>query len=156
MSSFTALNISANDTSDESKDHSRELQVEESFKVFQSALLELKAKRFDEAKEKFDQLFEIEVIKPNKWGVYEYNSPTLDSLRYLAYRNRGLLYYQYVRENFTDMESPDIVDYVLKTLENLLEALQHGDGDSTVTNLLVAIFSSFNSSKLAFKKYIRV
>lgn len=149
MSSFTALNLNSNDNSDESKDHSRELQIEESSKVFQAALSHLKAKRFDEAKLKFDQLFDIKVIKPNRWGLYDYSSPTLDSLRYLAYRNRGVMYYQYVKEYFRDLDAGDIVDYILKTLENLLEALQHGDGDSTVTNILVFIFESFKSKKLS-------
>ncbi|CDO92186.1 unnamed protein product [Kluyveromyces dobzhanskii CBS 2104] len=149
MSSFAALNLSNNDNVDESKDHSRELQVEESSKVFQLALLQLKAKRFEDAKETFNRLFEIDVIRPNKWGVYEYSSPTLDSLRYLAYRNRGILYYQYVKENYKQMESGDIVDNILKTLECLLESLQHSDADNTVTHLLLNIFWSFNSTKLS-------
>lgn len=149
MSSFEALNLSTTDTVDESKDHSRELQVEESSKIFQLALIQLKAKRYDDAKDTFDKLFEIDVIKPNKWGLYEYSSPTLDSLRYLAFRNRGILYYQYVKDNLAEMESGDVVDYVLKALECLLESLQHGDADSTVTHLLLNIFWSFNSAKLS-------
>lgn len=149
MSSFAALNLSTNENADESKDHSRELQVEESSKIFQLALIQLKAKRFDDAKETFDRLFEIDVIKPNKWGLYEYSSPTLDSLRYLAYRNRGILHYQYAKENFKQMESDDVVEHILKTLECLLESLQHGEADNTVTHLLLKIFWSFNSTKLS-------
>lgn len=142
MSLFTALNFTPNDALLEAEEHSRELQIEESFKVFQNALLHLKAKRFTQAGEKFEQLFNIDVIKPDRWGVYRYSSHTLDSLRYLAYRNRGVFYYQYLKENYENMSSEDIVDHILKVIENLLEAIQHGDCDSAVTELLFQIFRS--------------
>lgn len=148
MSLFTALNFTPNDALLEAEEHSRELQIEESFKVFQNALLHLKAKRFTQAGEKFEQLFNIDVIKPDRWGVYRYASHTLDSLRYLAYRNRGVFYYQYLKENYENMSSEDIVDHILKVIENLLEAIQHGGCDSAVTELLFQIFKSFKSKKL--------
>ncbi|AGO10374.1 AaceriABL081Wp [[Ashbya] aceris (nom. inval.)] len=148
MSLFTALNSTPHDALLEAEEHSRELQVEESFRVFQSALFHLKAKRFDDAEAKFEQLFNIEVLKPDHWGLYRYSSPTLDLLRYLAYRNHGVFYYQYVREHADELDKDDIVDYILKVVENLLQALQHSDGDAAVTGLLLQVFRGFKSKRL--------
>ncbi|CUS24935.1 LAQU0S22e00474g1_1 [Lachancea quebecensis] len=148
MSLFTALNFTPDDALQEAEQHSRELQVEESSKIYQSALLHLKAKRFEQAEEKFKELFNIDVIKPDRWGFYKYSSPTLNSLRYLAYRNRGVFYYQFLQEKHETMSSQDIVEYTLKVAENLLEAIQHSNCDTTVVKLLTAIFKSFRSVKL--------
>lgn len=148
MSLFTALNFTPDEALQEAEQHSRELQIEESFRVFQSALFHLKAKRFNEAAEKFRQLFSIDVIKPDKWGMYRFSSPTLDSLRYLAYRNRGVFYYQYLREHYQKLSPEDVVDHILKVIENLLEAIQHCDCDVAVVELLITIAKSFRSEKL--------
>ncbi|CAR23025.1 Hir3p [Lachancea thermotolerans CBS 6340] len=148
MSLFTALNFTPDDALQEAEQHSRELQVEESSKIYQSALLHLKAKRFEQAEEKFKELFNIDVIKPDKWGLYKYSSPTLNSLRYLAYRNRGVFYYQFLQEKHENMSSQDIVEYTLKVAENLLDAIQHSNCDAAVAKLLISIFKSFRSVKL--------
>ncbi|AMD20967.1 HEL314Cp [Eremothecium sinecaudum] len=148
MSVFTALNSSPHDALLEAEVHSRELQVEESFRVFQSALYHLKAKRFEDAEEKFVQLFNIDVLKPDQWGFYKYSSPTLDSLRYLAYRNRGVFYYQYVKENMDKMDKDGIVDCILKVVENLVQSLQHSNGDAAVTKLLLQVFKGFKTKRL--------
>ncbi|QLQ79989.1 hypothetical protein HG537_0C06380 [Torulaspora globosa] len=148
MSAFNALNFTSHDEQLEAEEHSRELQVEESFKIFQGALYDLKAKRFAEADAKFEDLFSMEVLKPNKWGFYKYSSPTLDSLRYLAYRNRGMYYCSYLIENYSRLDPQDIVDYVLKVVENLLESIQHSEADISVTRLLTQIFRSYKSKRL--------
>ncbi|EDO15710.1 hypothetical protein Kpol_1000p22, partial [Vanderwaltozyma polyspora DSM 70294] len=149
MSKFNALNFTPQDELLEAEEHSRELQVEESFKIFQSALFYLKRKKFDEAGEKFDELFDMAVLKPNDWGFYKFSSPTLDSLRYLAYRNRGMYYFSYLMENYKSMESDDVVTYILKVVEDLSESIQHSsNADSSVTELLVKIFKAFKTVKL--------
>lgn len=148
MSTFNALNFTHHDELLEAEEHSRELQIEESFKIFQGALFDLKAKRYTEADEKFEELFSMEVMKPNKWGFYKYTSPTLDSLRYLAYRNRGMYYYSYLTDNFSTLESQDVVDITLKVLECLIESIQHSEADSSVTELLTQMFQSYKSKKL--------
>ncbi|CEP65042.1 Hir3p LALA0_S18e00408g [Lachancea lanzarotensis] len=148
MSLFTALNFTPDEALQEEEHHSRELQVEESFKVYQSALLHLKAKRFEQAEEKFKELFSIDVIKPDRWGQYKYRTAILESLRYLAYRNRGVFYYQFLQDKYDTLEPHDIVEYTLRTVENLLDALQHGDSDSAVSRLLLESFMSFDSPKL--------
>lgn len=148
MSTFNALNFTHHDELLEAEEHSRELQIEESFKIFQGALFDLKAKRYTEADAKFEELFSMEVLKPNKWGFYKYSSPTLDSLRYLAYRNRGMYYYSYLTDNYSKLEAQDIIDIILKVLEHLVESIQHSEADSSVTQLLTQIFRSYKSKKL--------
>ncbi|SCU91845.1 LAFA_0F06194g1_1 [Lachancea sp. 'fantastica'] len=148
MSLFTALNFTPDEALQEAEQHSRELQVEESFKVYQSALLHLKAKRFEQAEEKFKELFSIDVIKPDRWGQYKHRSAILESLRYLAYRNRGVFYYRFLQDKYGTLEPHDIVEYTLRIVENLLDALQHGDCDSAVSKLLLEGFMSFKSAKL--------
>lgn len=148
MSAFNALNFTSHDEQLEAEEHSRELQVEESFKIFQGALYDLRAKRFAEADAKFEDLFSMEVLKPNKWGFYKYSSPTLDSLRYLAYRNRGMYYCSYLIENYSKLDPQDIVDNILKVVENLIESIQHSEADISVTRLLTQIFRSYKSKRL--------
>lgn len=148
MSAFNALNLTLHDEQLEAEEHSRELQIEDSFKIFQNALFDLKAKRFEDADAKFVELLNMDVIKPDKWGIYRYSSPTLDSLRYLAYRNRGMYYYSFLMENHTNMEPQDVVDNLLKVVENLVEAIQHSEADSSLTELLVQIFQSYKTKRL--------
>lgn len=148
MSAFNALNLTPHDEQLEAEEHSRELQIEESFKIFQKALIDLKAKRYDDANSHFEILFRMEVIKPNKWGLYTYSTPTLNSLRYLAYRNRGMYYYAYLLDHEPQMSTEDIVDYTLKVVENLVESIQHSEADTTVTSLLNEIFSSYKTKRL--------
>lgn len=148
MSTFNALNLTPHDEQLEAEEHSRELEIEECFKIFQSALFELKAKRFEEANIRFEELLKRDVIKPNKWGVYYYSSPTLDRLRYLTYRNRGMYHYSYLLEHQSSMSSQDVVDCIIKVVENLVESIQHNDADSSVTELLIQIFQSYKSKRL--------
>lgn len=148
MSTFNAINLLPQDDQIEAEEHTRELQIEEGFRVYQEALLLLNDKKFDESYEKFEELFELDVIRPDKWGIYRYSSPTLDRLRYLAYRNRGMYYYAFLLEKHPSMESSDIVNCILKVVENLIEALQHDDPDISVTKLLVQLFRGFKSKKL--------
>ncbi|CCH61540.1 hypothetical protein TBLA_0E04910 [Henningerozyma blattae CBS 6284] len=148
MSSFNALNLSAQDEELEAEEHSRELQIEECFELYQNALIQVKENNFSEARLTFESLFNINVLKPNRWGLYSYSSPTLDSLRYLAFRNRGMFFYKYLIHNYSDLSDEDIVNYILKVMEDLIEAMQHSEADSGVTSLLVQIFKSFKSKKL--------
>ncbi|QLG75089.1 hypothetical protein HG535_0H04160 [Zygotorulaspora mrakii] len=148
MSSFNALNLTLQDEQLDAEEHSRELQIEESFKIFQKALIELKARRYDSAHVLFEELFAMDVIMPNKWGLYTYSTPTLNSLRYLAFRNRGMYYYTYLVDHESELATEDIVEYTLKVVENLVEAIQHGEADTTVIALLNQIFSSYKTKRL--------
>lgn len=148
MSTFNAINLAPQDDEVEAEEHTRELQIQEGFKIYEQALMSLNEKKFEESNAKFIDLFKLDVIKPDKWGVYRYSSPILDRLRYLTYRNRGIYYYTYIQENHETMDSSDVVNNILKVVENLVEAIQHDDPDITVTNLLVQLFRGFKSNKL--------
>lgn len=148
MSNFSALNLSPQDEELEAEEHTRELQVEEAFKLYEKALNDVKEGQFETAQETFDSLFTIDILKPNKWGFYAYSSPTLDSLRYLCYRNRGMFYYKYLCKNYKTMNDDIIVNYILKVIEDLVESIQHNEADNSVISLLVQIFKSFKSKKL--------
>ena len=148
MSTFNAINLAPQDDEVEAEEHTRELQIQEGFKIYEQALVSLNEKKFEESDAKFAELFKLDVIKPDKWGIYRYSSPILDRLRYLTYRNRGIYYYTYIQENHESMDSSDVVNNILKVLENLVEAIQHDDPDITVTNLLVQLFRGFKSNKL--------
>ena len=146
MSMFNALNSNIDGEQYEAEEHSRELQIEQSFNILQDALIDLKNRDFQKSDSKFQELFQIDVVKPDRWGVYRNSSPTLDNLRYLCYRNRGMYYHLYLESNYENLNSQDLVNCVLKAVENLVESIQHSDADFAVTNLLVRIFRGFNLS----------
>lgn len=149
MSIFNAINLLPRDEEVEEEEHTRELQVEAGFKLYEEALKLMNQDKFDEADVKFGQLFNLDILIPDKWGRYKYQSPSLDRLRYLSYRNRAMYYYFYLSEHYQDsMPSSEVVNYTLKVMEYLVESLQHSEADSTVTTILVEIFSSFKSTKL--------
>ncbi|CAI4044060.1 Hir3p SKDI_10G3400 [Saccharomyces kudriavzevii IFO 1802] len=148
MSIFNALNSNIEGEQYEAEEHSRELQIEQSFKTLQDALIDLKNRDFQKSDNKFQELFQIDVVKPDRWGMYRNSSPTLDNLRYLCYRNRGMYYHLYLEKNYESLNSQELVNCILKVVENLVESIQHSDADFAITDLLVRIFKSFNSIKL--------
>ncbi|KAL6946923.1 hypothetical protein ACO0QE_001777 [Hanseniaspora vineae] len=148
MSTFTAVNLEHDDDFQEQEEHTRELQVEQGYGLYNVGLSLYKDKKLQEAIEKFDQLLAIEILKPNRFGNFSYNSPAVDRLRYLAYRNRGFLYVDYLHQNFDSLDNHTIVDDLLKAIELLLEALSHGHADYKCTNLLLTLLKAFNSKKL--------
>lgn len=148
-SSFNAINISPLEEQYDLEEYSREFQIEEGFKLYENALLCLNKRQFAESDSNFQLLFNMDIMKPDRWGFYRYRSPNIDRLRYLAFRNRGLYFYHYLLANYdADMEPSDVVNYVLKIIENLLDSIQHCEADTTVVLLLTEIFKSFKSKKL--------
>ncbi|KAL3231533.1 Histone transcription regulator 3 [Nakaseomyces bracarensis] len=148
MSSFSFLNQSPDIEKLEAEEHSREAQIEQCFQLFQEALKLLKAGDYSGADSVFKVLMAQDVIKPNKWGFYAYSSSIVDNLRYLVYRNRGFYYYKYLIQQYYDtLDPPEIVDNVLKMVENLVESLRHSDADHNVIEVLIQIFESFKSKR---------
>lgn len=72
----------------EEEEQTRELQVEQGFKIFQRALDLQKLKQFQESVTHYKQLFGLDVLKPR---ADESLTPSIKLLRYLAHKNRGLL-----------------------------------------------------------------
>ena len=97
------------------EEHSRELQVEQSFKLFQEALDYQKHGNLLEAYQAYDVLYKMEVISNHYLeeedyirglqnggantlvNELNYLSPNVKSLRYLIFRNRGFLYYSILK-----------------------------------------------------------
>lgn len=71
MSMFNALNSNIEGEQYEAEEHSRELQIEQSFNILQDALIDLKNKDFEKSDSKFQELFQIDVVKPDRWGMYQ-------------------------------------------------------------------------------------
>ena len=107
---FNALNSNIEGEQYEAEEHSRELQIEQSFNILQDALIDLKNKDFEKSDSKFQELFQIDVVKPDRWGMYRNSSPTLDNLRYLCYRNRGMYYHLYLENNYERFNSQELVN----------------------------------------------
>lgn len=148
MSTFNALNLLPQDESVEGDIYSRELQVEEAFKIYQKALIAFKDRNWELTEKCFEDLFAIGIMVPDKWGLYRASSPILDNLRYLAYRNKGIYLYEFLLDKQDHMESAEVVNGILRVLETLLESLRHGDADNTAMNILLSIFKSFKTKKL--------
>ncbi|GMG22792.1 unnamed protein product [Ambrosiozyma monospora] len=83
MSTFTAINVSEDESDIE--EHTRELQIEYSFKVFERALKAQKLKDFEKAGNQYQELFKIDVVTAKNPTLH----PTIENLKYLAFRNRG-------------------------------------------------------------------
>lgn len=107
------------------EEHTRELQIEEAFKIFQRALELQQASQFDEAYKLYENIFKLEVISNHYYEEQDYIkglqngacntvidelsflSPKVKQLRYLVFRNRGFLYFQMMKNQKLELESPD-------------------------------------------------
>ncbi|CCH42561.1 Histone transcription regulator [Wickerhamomyces ciferrii] len=118
-----------------------------SFKVFQKALKSQKISLFDEARIAYDELYKIEVIT----GELNINaaSPTVKTLRYLAYRNRGLLYFDELKSKISNISIEESLGLMLDSLDDLAEALQYNEGDDIVIDLLLSLFDFFGNDRLS-------
>ncbi|KAH3685243.1 hypothetical protein WICPIJ_003787 [Wickerhamomyces pijperi] len=166
MSSFAAVNLSLEDKAYDAEEHTRELQIEAAFKCLEKALHFQKNSQFKESKKQYKELFKINVITNNLTLI----SPNIKTLKYLAYRNRGLLYYNEVRaefvannnknkddsseekEEFDSDKLEDLFDTLMLCVEDLIESLQHNEPDVLVINLLLALAEFFENDRL--KRFI--
>lgn len=85
QSSFTALNLSDDELDIE--EHTRELQIEIALNTLNKALEFQKNNQFDKAHLKYDELGRIEILQQPNVS----NNPTINRLKYLYCRNRGML-----------------------------------------------------------------
>ncbi|GMF22611.1 unnamed protein product [[Candida] boidinii] len=95
MSSFTAINVKENEDEIDIEEHTRELQIESGYKLFQDALKFQKLNDFKTAHKLYDELFKMDIIKSNNYSL----NPNIENLKYLCYRNIGFLkFYELVSE----------------------------------------------------------
>ncbi|CCE82831.1 Piso0_002581 [Millerozyma farinosa CBS 7064] len=117
MSSFAPLNVFDDPTTSKNdiEEHSRELQIEEAFKLYQKALNLQKQQKLEEAYTQYEELFKLEVISnhyyeeesyirgiqngmnSNNIDELNYLAPNVKSLRYLVFRNRGFLCFEMIK-----------------------------------------------------------
>ncbi|GME84998.1 unnamed protein product [Ambrosiozyma monospora] len=101
MSTFTAINVSEDESDIE--EHTRELQIEYAFKVFERALKAQKLKDFEKAGNQYQELFKIDVVTAKNPTLH----PTIENLKYLAFRNRGFFK---LSSLLVDFDKGDVAD----------------------------------------------
>lgn len=119
--------------------------MEQAFKVFERALKLQKNGEFEAANKFYDELFEIDVITNDSHS----GSPTIRTLRYLAHRNRGLLHFDELRSQISEISPDEALEQFFNSLDDLIEALQHSEGDIIVINLLLSLFTFFGNDRLS-------
>jgi hypothetical protein len=107
-------------------------------------LRQQKESQFDQARETYKDLFRIDVITSES-----YSSPTIRTLRYLAHRNRGLMFLEELKSKVEALSPSDMYHLLDESVNDLLEALQHIDADHIVENLLLSIFKMFEKERLS-------
>lgn len=112
--------------------------------MFQQALKHQKNCSFDDAKELYKELFRIDIISNEL-----VTSPLIRTLRYLAHRNRGLLYFDELRKKIDTIDPLDAIKILDNSVEDLVNSLVHNDGDNNIINLLIAIFKLFGKERLS-------
>ncbi|EGE09060.1 hypothetical protein TEQG_08128 [Trichophyton equinum CBS 127.97] len=159
MSTFAALNIEADDSPEEEIDDTREIQIEEALKLYQTALKlhSLGPKHYKEAAEAYDALFKSEIFKLPQYTdlgadisddgfIEEVEEPSAVSVAavdetetaasalpqtlYLSYKNYGQFLLDTVR--YAWEQGGDIADTTPSTesaIRHFADALERDDTD---------------------------
>ncbi|KAI5968926.1 HIR3 [Candida theae] len=177
MSTFKPLNILEDATSkkDLEEEHTRELQFEQAFKLFQQALKLQKQRDYNQAYELYDQIFQIDIISNHYYEEVDYVrgvqnglvsdvsdvlstlSPNLKSLRYLIFRNRGFLFMDILKqESLIDQLNGDNENREEKfkkmfysMLDDFCIALYYNEADEKLLDVLHGLWIYLNELKLA-------
>lgn len=153
MSSFTAINIDSEKL--DTQEHTRELQIEHALEVFDKALKAQKDGKFDEADSKYEDLFDINIISSSNVP----HNPTIEQLKYLAFRNRGFLKMaELFKECEKDHENEDEQDEevtnerytkLVSAIVDLSSALAHGNADLKLITLVTDLCTFYGFKRLA-------
>lgn len=100
---------------------------------------------YESAARDYEVLFQIDVMTND----YHWGSPTIRTLRYLAYRNRGLLHFDVLRSKIDEISSSEALEQFVDSLDDLVESLQYMEGDEIIINLLLNIFKFFDNDRLS-------
>ncbi|KAI5960936.1 HIR3 [Candida pseudojiufengensis] len=177
MSAFKPINLldDINSKKDLEEEHTRELQVEQAFELYQKALSLQNQKQYVEAYKVYEKLFVLDII-----GNYYFEeidlirgvqngsmnkvtdelsslSPSVKSLRYLIFRNRGFLYMDILKhssliEKLVDNDTS--IDKKFKSLfysmiEDFCVATLYNEADEKLLDVLYNIFTYLGQKKLA-------
>lgn len=155
------------------EEHSRELQVEQAFKLFQEALQLHQLKEFAQSYRLYDELFKLDVlsnhyheeadfirgVQNGGWNQVpdeiSFLSPNVKTLRYLVFRNRGLLYLDIMRNGTPllteeDTQSPEekFKELFYTLVDDLCVSLFYQDADEVLLQNLYEIFSYLGIQRL--------
>ncbi|KAL6453165.1 HIR3 Histone transcription regulator 3 [Candida maltosa Xu316] len=148
------------------EEHTRELQVEQAYKLFQDALKYQKLKQYDTAFKVYDELFRLTIISNHYFEEVDFirglqngsqntvpdeltlMSPNVKSLRYLIFRNRGFLYLEMLKNNTTDSTETKIKDLFYPLLDDFCIALLYNEADEVLLEALYDIFTYIGADKL--------
>lgn len=135
MSSFTAVNFSEDESDIE--EHTRELQIEEGFKIYDRALHFQRAKNYQAASHQYKILFDLDIVKDEIINV----SPAIENIRFLALRNRGMLRLHQLLEESVEQTTPEHVSETLNIcIQDLVQSLLYSEGDPTLMSALRQLF----------------
>ncbi|AOA63060.1 HIR complex subunit [Komagataella phaffii CBS 7435] len=148
MSIFRAVNVE--DDEGDAEDHTKELQIEEGFRIFYKALNLQKDAQLQEAEQLYNQLFSLNIMQSETPTI----SPVIRTLNYLAYRNRGILrlhilQFTAVKSKPTDTLHDELLSLLTLCLKDLVKALEYEEGDSFLTQLLYDIFMMLDYKRIA-------
>ncbi|KAG5369209.1 Histone transcription regulator 3-like protein [Yarrowia sp. C11] len=133
MSSFIPLNALEDYSLSSAEEHTRELQIEEGLKIFQNALHAQRQGKLDDAFDLYDALFKIDVIHLD---IEDNNlSPTVGRLKYLAYKNHGILLLEHLSHNLDDLTTTEIRDQLQDILVQFADALLVDESDDSFLKL---------------------
>ncbi|KAI5969070.1 HIR3 [Candida margitis] len=175
-STFKPLNVLEDNTSkkDLEEEHTRELQFEQAFKLFQQALKLQKQQDYIEAYKVYEQLFRIDTISNHYYEEVDYIrgiqngvvnsvfdelsslSPNLKSLRYLIFRNRGFLFMGILKQESLisriEDESTDSEERFKKMFYSMLDdfcvALLYNEADEKLLEVLNELWMYLKELKL--------
>ncbi|KAG7869230.1 hypothetical protein KL918_000775 [Ogataea parapolymorpha] len=142
-STFTAINHVEDEKDIE--EHSRELQIELGFKLFEEALSAQKQGNYDEANAKYQELFRMEVLTTRN----STNNPAIETLKYLCLRNRGVLKLAQIKRGLDGDDHSNNLELFNDAVDDLTSALCHGKGDLKLIELLIQIFERLKIKKLS-------
>ncbi|VEU21677.1 DEKNAAC102549 [Brettanomyces naardenensis] len=154
MSTFTAINVSDDELDIE--EHTRELQIEHALEVFDEALKCQKSKDYENSRLKLEELFRIEII----YSKNVTNNPTIEQLKYLAYRSRGFFRLTELFEGLNESDEDNDADSsneahegkyekLISSMNDLATALEHGEADLKLIQLVSELFSFYGLNRLA-------
>ena len=171
------MNILEDTTSkkDLEEEHTRELQFEQAFKLFQQALKLQKQRDYIQAYKAYDQLFQIDAISNHYFEEVDYIrgvqnglansasdvlstlSPNLKSLRYLIFRNRGFLFLDILKHDFVldgvedgnDSRDEKFKKMFYSMLDDFCVALLYNEADEKLLEVLYDLWIYLKELKLA-------
>lgn len=149
------------------EEHTRELQVEQAYKLFQSALKFQKQKQYESAYKVYEELFKLDIVSNHYFEELDFIrglqdgsqntdtdeltllSPNVKSLRYLIFRNRGFLYFDMLRNSTECRSAEKVKELFYPLLDDFCISLLYNEPDEKLLETLHEIFCYIGSEKLS-------